>query len=260
MKGTVIGLASVAHWHTMDINLIWLAGIVLISYTTQAMSGFGSTILALTLGVHFYPMAVLLPVLVGLDLLVNLYIVARHHHHIHRKLLYRKIMPAMTIGIAAGLFVFQYFHGVALEMGFGFLVVFLSIRELYRLLGRTRDQDPLSGLQSALYMTAAGFIHGIYASGGPLLIYAVGKQNIAKSTFRSTLAAVWLIFSLVLTGFYLFSGKLTEASLNLVIILLPVIIVGIILGEWLHHRIEEFRFKIFVFAVLLIAGLSIILA
>ena len=41
----------------MDINLIWLAGIVLISYTTQAMSGFGSTILALTLGVHFYPMA-----------------------------------------------------------------------------------------------------------------------------------------------------------------------------------------------------------
>ena len=224
------------------------------------MSGFGSTILALTLGVHFYPMTKLLPVLVALDLLVNLYIVARHHDHIHRRLLTRKIMPAMAIGIAAGLLVFQYLHGAVLENLFGILVACLSIRELYRLLSRTGRRSPMSGFHSALYMTAAGFIHGIYASGGPLLIYAVGKQNIAKSIFRSTLGAVWLILSMVLTGFYLITGKLTAASLKLVLILLPVIILGIFLGEWLHHIIDEFRFKIFVFTVLLIAGLSIILA
>ena len=58
----------------MNSNLVWLALIVLISYSIQAMSGFGSTILALTLGVHLYPIEVLLPVLVPLDLLVNLYI------------------------------------------------------------------------------------------------------------------------------------------------------------------------------------------
>ena len=244
----------------MDSNLIWLAVIVLFSYTTQAMSGFGSTILALTLGVHFYPMGELLPVLVALDLLVNFYIVARHHQHIHRNLLYRKILPAMTIGIAAGLLVFQIFHGAVLEKIFGFLVACLSIREIYRIFSRTRDPNSLSGFQSTLYMTAAGFIHGIYASGGPLLIYAVGKQNITKSVFRSTLGAVWLILSVVLTGFYLFSGKLTAASVKLVIVLFPMIVVGIFLGEWLHHRIDEFRFKIFVFAVLLIAGFSIIAA
>jgi hypothetical protein len=58
----------------MDSNLVWLALIVLISYSTQAMSGFGSTVLALTLGVHLSPMDVLLPVLVSLDRVVNLYI------------------------------------------------------------------------------------------------------------------------------------------------------------------------------------------
>ena len=63
-----------------------------------------------------------------------------------------------------------------------------------------------------------------------------------------------------MSGFYLFSGKLTTASVRLVVILFPVIVVGIFLGEWLHHRIDEFRFKIFVFAVLLIAGFSIIMA
>ena len=41
------------------------------------------------------------------------------------------------------------------------------------------------------------------------------------------------------------------------LMLLPVILIGILLGEWLHQRIDEYHFKIFVFAVLLFAGLSI---
>ncbi len=244
----------------MDSNLIWLAVIVLISYSTQAMSGFGSTILALTLGVHLYPMGLLLPVLVALDLLVNLYIVTRHYQHIKPSLLYRTIIPAMGIGLLAGLAAFHFIQGAVLEKIFGFLVIVLAGRELYRLFRNQQDQGALSNLKSACYMIGAGFIHGIYASGGPLLIYAVGRLNLPKSAFRSTLAAVWLLFSIILTGFYLFSGKLTEDTIKLILILLPVIVSGILAGEWLHHRIDEHRFKLFVFAVLLFAGLSITMA
>jgi uncharacterized membrane protein YfcA len=86
----------------MDNNLIWLALIVLVSYTTQAMSGFGSTILALTLGIQLYPIETLLPVLVPLDMLVNLYLVTRHYGHINRPLLFRSILLPMGIGVLAG--------------------------------------------------------------------------------------------------------------------------------------------------------------
>ena len=244
----------------MDSNLIWLAVIVLASFSTQAMSGFGSTILALTLGVHLFTIDELLPVLVALDLVVNLYIVTRHRRHIDRSLLYRTIIPAMGAGLVVGLVAFYSVQGAVLEKIFGYLVMVLSIRELYRIFSTTQDQNALSTLKSGAYMAAAGFIHGIYASGGPLLIYAVGKQNLPKSVFRATLASVWLLFSIILTGFYVFSGKLTAGSLQLILILLPVILIGILAGEWLHHRIDEYRFKIFVFAVLLFAGLSIIIA
>ena len=244
----------------MDSNLVWLALIVLISYSTQTMSGFGSTILALTLGVHLYPLDVLLPVLVSLDMVVNLYIVIRHHQHINQSLLYRTIIPAMGIGLLAGLVAFHFIQGAVLEKIFGFLVIVLSSRELYRLFGSKQNHSVRSNLKSAMYIIAAGFIHGIYASGGPLLIYAVGKLNLPKSVFRSTLGAVWFIFSIILTGFYLFSGKFTEDSMKLILILLPMIVIGILLGEWLHHQIDEYRFKIFIFAVLLFAGLSIIIA
>jgi hypothetical protein len=66
------------------------------------MSGFGSTILALTPGIHLYPIDGLLPVLVPLDMIVNRYIVARHYRRISRPHLFRSILPAMGIGVAAG--------------------------------------------------------------------------------------------------------------------------------------------------------------
>ena len=53
------------------------------------------------------------------------------------------------------------------------------------------------------------------------------------------------------------AGKMTAHSIRFILILLPMILIGILLGEWLHHRIDENRFKIFVFTVLFFAGLSI---
>ena len=241
----------------MDGNLIWLAIIVLISYTTQAMSGFGSTILALTLGVHLYPIDVLLPVLVPLDMLVNLYLVTRHYRHISRPHLFRSILPAMGVGVLTGIIAFQYIEGDLLKTLFGLLVILLSTRELYRLLRKRHDPIALSNLTAKACIISAGIVHGIYASGGPLLIYAVSRLNLSKSVFRSTLAAVWLIFSVILNASYLIAEKFTAHSIRFILILLPMILIGIQLGEWLHHRIDENRFKIFVFTVLFFAGLSI---
>lgn len=241
----------------MDGNLIWLSIIVLLSYTTQAMSGFGSTILAVTLGLHLYPLEVLLPVLVALDLLVNLYLVTRHFRYINRPHLFRSILPAMGCGLLAGIIAFHYIEGVLLKKLFGLLVILLSMRELYRLLHHRPGQTPLSYLAANACILVAGIVHGIYASGGPLLIYAVSRLNLSKSAFRSTLAAVWFIFSVVLIAAYLMAGTFNIESLRLIFILLPMILIGIKLGEWLHHRIDENRFRLFVFIVLFIAGLSI---
>jgi uncharacterized membrane protein YfcA len=243
----------------MDGNLIWLTIIVLISYTTQAMSGFGSTILALTLGIHLYPIDVLLPVLVALDMVVNLYLVTRHYRHISRPHLFRSILPAMGFGLLAGIILFQYIEGDLLKKIFGSLVIVLSMRELYRLSRKRPDQFALSNLAAKACIVAAGIVHGIYASGGPLLIYAVSRLNLSKSVFRSTLGAVWLIFSVILSASYLVAGRFTALSIRFILILLPMILIGILIGEWLHHRIDENRFKIFVFGVLFFAGLSICL-
>jgi uncharacterized membrane protein YfcA len=154
----------------MDCNLFWLGLIVLVSYTTQAITGFGSTIIDLTLGVHLVPIEVLLPVLVPLYMLVNFYIATRYHRNVNHPLLFRSIIPAMGIGLLAGIITFHLLQGIILKKIFGLLVFVLSIRELYRLFKNISDQKVLSRIKSNCYILIAGVIHGIYASGGPLLI------------------------------------------------------------------------------------------
>jgi uncharacterized membrane protein YfcA len=137
------------------------------------------------------------------------------------------------------------------------LVILLSARKIYRLFRKNLNQKTLSLPGSTAYMTLAGLIHGIYASGGPLLIYALSKLNLPKSVLRSTLAAVWLIFSVILTASYFIAGTFSRESFTAIAILIPVILIGLVLGERLHHRIAEYPFKVFVFVALLVAGFSI---
>jgi uncharacterized membrane protein YfcA len=163
----------------------------------------------------------------------------------------------MSIGVLMGIVAFHYIEGDVLKRLFGLLVTALSMRELSRLLRNRQSQIALSKIKARACMVLAGIIHGIYASGGPLLIYAVSKVDMPKSVFRSTLGSVWFIFSVILTASYFISGKFTALSIKFILALLPMILIGILLGEWLHQRIDEHRFKIFVFAVLFFAGVSI---
>ena len=142
-------------------------------------------------------------------------------------------------------------------MIFGSFVVLVSARELYRLFGKAQPERPLGRLTTAGLIGSAGVIHGIYASGGPVLVYALGRLNLTKGVFRATLAAVWLIFNVVLTTVYAVEGKLAEPLT--IARFLPIVLVGIVLGEALHHRVDERRFRIFVFLLLAFAGAALVI-
>jgi hypothetical protein len=45
---------------------------------------------------------------------------------------------------------------------------------------------------SGLLFFLRGIVQGIYVSGGPIIVYAAGRLNLAKAAFRSTLCALSL--------------------------------------------------------------------
>jgi hypothetical protein len=241
----------------MDEKLIILMGIVLLSFTSQALSGFGSIIIAVTLGSHLYPIKELLPVLVPLDVLINGYLVARYRSTVDTGFLVRKIFPPVGAGFAAGVIMFSLLDSSILKGVFGVFVVAISVRELVVAV-RTADPRTISPAGRAAYLVLGGLIQGVFASGGPPVVYAVGRSLHDKTVFRSTLAALWFTVNSVLLATYAMTHRLTPETLTDSAILLPTVVLGIVIGELLHRYINEKHFRIVVFCVLIVAGLSIL--
>lgn len=232
--------------------------VVLLSHTVQAMTGFGSTVIALTLGALFMPIEELRLVLVALNLPLSLWVVLRHNTLIERPLLTRRILPWMGLGLAFGLLVATQLRGVWLKRAFGVLVISFALRELW-LLWRRRERPPTDPRATSLWLLAAGVVHGIYASGGPLVVTALGGVKLERSAFRATLMALWFTLSVALLVSALAQHQWTHSMTVDSLLLLPCLPMGAALGEWLHHRVPDAGFRGLVQTVLVAAGTALLL-
>lgn len=243
----------------LDPRLLPLAGVVLLSFATGAATGFGSVIIALSLGLYLYPLHRLLPVLVLLDAVLSAYLVVRHRRHIAGAWLFGRILPLLGVGLAVGVALFRYAAEAALRVIFGGFVAAVAVIELNRLLRRgAAAPTALRPGSRAAGLLGAGVTHGLFASGGPLLVYVLGRSDLQKAAFRSTLAAVWLVLDAALGVTYLLTGTITAAVWLDALVLLPVVVPAIAAGEWVHGRIDERCFRIAVFVLLALIGASLV--
>jgi len=237
------------------VALFALTCIALVSFLSETVVGFGSTILAVTMGANFYPIHVLLPVIVPVNLLLSIYLVTRHHDAIDLRVLLRRILPFMGLGMPIGLFIFTLRENRALQIGFAAFVLVLAGLELYRLLvHHRRPTRPLPFVGGALLLLAGGVIHGIYGSGGPMAVYFTSREIHDKRRFRSTLSLLWLLLNIVLLCSYAATGVLTLETAKLSLVLLAPLVVALVAGEIIHGRVQERPFRVLVYLLLLGAG------
>lgn len=234
-----------------------LGAFILLAYTVEAVTGFGSIVIALSLGALFLPIPELLPVLVPLNIAQSGYLTFRHRRRIHLPTLFHLILPLMAAGTMIGYLLRPALEGPLLKTLFGLLIVWFAGRELWRMLrGGEAVRHGLAVTRGL--MLAAGVSHGLFASGGPLLVYGLAGTPLDKARLRATLIAVWLALNGLLTIIFLFDGSLIP-NLPRLVTYLPVVLVGLVAGEWLHSRIDEQRFRQLVFALLAITGVLLAL-
>ena len=239
-----------------------LFALVTAAFILEAVLGFGATVLVVSLGAQFLAVDVLLPVYVPVNALLSAWILLRDARYVHVALLVRRILPFMGLGMAVGLSVPGSVDRGLLLGGFGLFVMALAGPELLGVLRRRRGagldaHTPLGRLASALVLTAGGVIHGLFGSGGPMVVYFAGREQLDKSVFRATLAALWLVLSAVLVASFAVEGKMGATVAWRSASLLPALLLGAAVGEWLHHRVDVRLFRISVFVLLFLAGLSL---
>ncbi len=246
---------------TVDPAMIAFGFVVFAGYAVQTATGFGSMLVCVTFGAHLLGLETVVRLGVPLSFVQLGYVVLRDHDGILWRLLLGRVLPLMLAGMAAAFFFLSGVKSAWLGLAFGVMVLVLSSRELQRL--RSADdaalQKPISKPKSIAALLGAGVVHGIYATGGPMLVYALGREGIDKKSFRSTLSVVWIVLNIVLVTRFSLAGDYTKSMLLDVAVLLPAVPIGIAAGEWIHHRVDERRFKTAVFILLIAAAISLIL-
>ncbi len=242
----------------MDMLWLALAGFILLAYTLEAISGFGSIVIALSLGALLQPIDQLLPVLVPLNICMTGYLTWRHRQLIDRRLLLGMILPGMLLGTLIGYALLPWLDAALAKRLFGALVLWFAARELWRL--RHAGAQPARPLWlSRLLSLGAGVSHGLFASGGPLLVFALAGTSLDKARLRATLVTVWFSLNSLLTLAFLLDGRLLPA-LPQVASYAPLLLLGIWLGERLHRRINEQHFRIAIYGLLLGTGALLLTA
>ncbi|MGZ3456587.1 MAG: TSUP family transporter, partial [Polyangiales bacterium] len=218
--------------------------IVLGAFSAEAVVGFGSTVLTVTLGAQLMPLERLLPAFVPLNLALSLYLVGRHWRSVELRMLLRQVVPFVAVGMVVGLALFRLRPTKLLELALAAFVIGLATLEIVRLLrGEGERPSKLTRVPAISILWLGGVVHGLFGSGGPMVVYYASREISDKGRFRATLSALWLALNGVLIANYASLGLLDVHSARVTLTLLPALVIALILGEWLHRRIDERMFR-----------------
>jgi len=238
----------------MDVAL--LAGLVFLGFLVEAAAGFGGMVISLTLGALWLPIGQLLGVLVPVNLVLSSYLLARNLKHVDWRFLARRLVPLMAAGLAAGVALAASTSTAWLKPVFAAFVVVVAAQQLVQLKGGAAPAR-LSPLVAGAWLLGGGFIHGVFATGGPPTVYVASRELPEKAVFRASLSAVWVLLNLLLLPRLWLEGSL---ALQTSAVLLVPLAGGVVAGEWVHRRLDEKQFRVAVAVLLLGAGLTLLIS
>ena len=239
-------------------NFVLFALVVGVAFFIEAVVGFGASILPLAIGFLLLPAEQILPLIQPVNWLLSGYFAMRGLRQLDRFFLLRRVLPWMGSFFIVGFLLSRAMDGVLLKLIFGVFVLVLSLLQLLR--PPQKNQAPLSYRVEALWLSIAGVIHGIYASGGPMVVYCATRRIEDKTSMRATLSLIWFGFSTALIVGYTLEGRVNATSLQQSAWLLLPLFIGGRLGDLVHHRLPAERFRALVYVLLLIASAFLVVS
>lgn len=238
-------------------NLLFLNLILVLAHTAETILGFGSTLIALALGVHLIPLNTLVPMLVILGLLQSFWLVGRWFRYIQWRILLRDILPVAGVGMFIGILGRGVTDESQLRIILGAFIVLVSSVELFYLFSKKAARDALRWYYRIPLLLAGGVFHGLFATGGPLIVYYASRQLKTPEGFRATLSTLWLVLNTALLINFSMSAQLNLKTLEMTAWVLPGLTVGIILGNFIH--VKELPFKVTTYTLLLFSGVILLI-
>ncbi|MCE5325642.1 MAG: sulfite exporter TauE/SafE family protein [Planctomycetaceae bacterium] len=235
---------------------------------SMAKAGFGGSmaLLATPMMIYacsrdgFYANGIILPLLMVCDL-ISVYFW-------WRKWNWRAvwmILPGGTIGILIGWIVLHWLNQMQaagqkelanawLMTGIGVFCLWFVALQIYK--ARRGEDTPFRPVfwQGSCVGTAAGFTSMIGHSAGPITQMYMVSQQLPKGMFVASTVLYYWIGNALKFGPYMIEGQVNTNTLIASLALVPAVVIGTVLGVYLHRRVGARQFTVLVYTLLALAG------
>jgi len=229
--------------------------IFLVSALLQGLSGFGFSILAVPLITLFIAPKTAVPILMIYSIIINIVVLYSARKEIDLKKIWILLLAGI-IGLPFGAKLLVTLDGNILKIFIGIMILIFGT---LLLLGFRKELK-----HEKIAMIPIGIISGLLSgsisiSGPPIIIFLANKQ-LGKHSFRGNLALYFFLLNLFTIPVFWLNGLFTNEVINYSFTFFPGLIVGVVLGNLLSHKIPEQYFRKFTLILLLIMGVLAIIS
>ena len=246
----------------LTLTLILLLGlIVFVTQALEGITGFGSTVLALPFAAMILGIDKAVPILATHTWLLTIYIVIVSWKHIVWKE-FGFIALYVLIGLPIGCFLFKNLNETYLKILLALFMIGVGIHGIRttrrsRHVVKTSTEPVKKSVLMRFVLFLGGIVHGAFASGGPFVVMYASQALKDKTLFRVSICLLWLCMNTLLITVWTIGGVWTPDVRYALLVSLPFLLCGIFVGDYLHHRVNEYAFRLLVFALLMAGGVVV---
>jgi uncharacterized membrane protein YfcA len=165
--------------------------------------------------------------------------------------LVRRLTTASILGIPFGLVVFKQLDPNVLKavLGVGVLIATYLLVRGVDLMHRGSSLEWSVGLLS-------GALASSLSTNGPPLVFALQGRKLPIDVFRSTISVVFVVSGAVAMMAFVGTGEVRAEAVAGMVLAIPALVVGIVLGLKIRPHINEERARLAVLILLTVAGLA----
>jgi len=239
-------------------ELVYCALVLLLAYGLRGSTGFGGAagmpLLALVV-----PIKILVPLWTLLGFTSSLTILGHDRKHIAPRVLL-PFVPWCVLGIVIGLYLFKTLDARTVARGLGVLVLMYAAYVFWTMLRPPGATQPVPRVLSPLAAWLSGVVGALFGTMATVFFAMyLDVKGMAKSVFRATMSAMLLTLCIVRGIGYWVVGEFTREVWIAFLAALPLMLIGIWIGDRIHVRLSELAFKRLVCVVLLICGVPLLL-
>lgn len=236
------------------VKLALFMAAVFISNIIQALTGFAGVMLSIPPTILLYGPDMAKAVINVICWLVCVLLMVQNRKYINPKELFR-IVAFMLVGMAIGIHLYNVVNQAILVPLYGGIIVAVALKNLFM----KQSNSSLPAWIAIPVLLGAGIIHGMFASGGALLVVYLVATFRDKDSFRANVASVWSILNLVLMFNDYSKGLYNAQFLQLLALGVIPLVFAIWLGNKIHDMINQKMFNRLTYCLLLAAGSMILI-